>query len=173
MTIDRTAEGSSMKMTNPPDRDRLRKEKLGGTLQPLAAPANVVTLTANIPAELRARRQWVTWRSEPRPGGGKPTKIPYNTRSGRRASSTNPQSWSSLDHALAVVSRYDGVGYVFVADDAIVGIDLDGCRNPDTGALTLWAIEIIGATRSYTEISPSGRGLHVFVRGRLPTGRRK
>src|SRR5215470_13981448 len=143
----------------------------GRRLSMTAGPTSF--LAANIPVTLRDHRQWVTYRKEMRPGRTKPAKIPYNARTGRFASSTDPRSWSSFDQALAVVTQYDGIGYVFVPENEIVGIDLDGCRDPNTGALTPWAIDMIGATRSYTEISPSGCGLHIFVRGRLPAGRRK
>jgi primase-polymerase (primpol)-like protein len=53
---------------------------------------------------------------------------------------------------------------------ALIRTDLDGCRDPQTGALAQWAIEILGDTRSYTEISPSGTGPHIFIRGMRRTG---
>jgi putative DNA primase/helicase len=67
-----------------------------------------------------------------------------------------------------------GIGYVFSAEDPYTGIDLDKCRDPETGTIEEWAQEIIISLRSYTEISPSGRGVHIIVRGKLPPeGRRK
>lgn len=126
-----------------------------------------------VPDALRSRPQWVTWRYEERPGDPKPTKVPYNARRGGKASSTDPDTWSTFAEALARADGSDGIGYVFAPDDAVVGIDLDHCRDPGTGVIEAWAMEILGDTRSYTEISPSGCGLHVFVRGSLPSGRRK
>jgi putative DNA primase/helicase len=129
-----------------------------------------------IPDALRMRPQWVAWRYETRPGPGepKPTKVPYNPRHGGKASSTDPGTWSTFDNVvLAADNGYDGIGFVFAADDEVVGVDLDHCRNPETGSIEAWAIEILGETRSYTEVSPSGTGLHVFLRGRLPAGARK
>src|SRR5262245_21926239 len=70
----------------------------------------VSLVVGNIPTTLRGHRQWITWRDEMRPGRTKPTKNPYNPRTGRFASSTDPQSWSSFEQALAVVAQYDGVG---------------------------------------------------------------
>jgi putative DNA primase/helicase len=51
-----------------------------------------------------------------------------------------------------------------------VGIDLDGCRDPQTGVIEPWALEVVRLLDSYTEVSPSGRGLHIWVRGFLPEG---
>jgi hypothetical protein len=54
--------------------------------------------------------------------------------------------------------------------DGLVGIDLDDCRDPGTGDLEEWASDIIGRFRSYAEVSPSGRGIRIFLRGTLPPG---
>src|SRR5262245_31271452 len=89
-----------------------------------------------VPLELRARPQWVGWRYERR--NGTQTKIPINARTGREAKSNDPKTWSTFDEALAAVERFDcaGVGFVFSADDDFFGVDLDGCRDRDTGELT-------------------------------------
>ena len=94
--------------------------------------------------------------------GGKDTKIPYSPKTGKKASSTNPQTWSTLDVALAAVDKYlyTGVGFVFTREGGIVGIDIDHCRDPESGALNEEATAILVRARSYTEISPSGTGLH-------------
>jgi putative DNA primase/helicase len=129
--------------------------------------------TAVIPAELRARPQWVAWKAEVR--DGKPTKVPYDPRTGAKAATDDPRTWASFDVAVRAleIGRYDGVGYVFAADDPYVGVDLDKCRDPETGAVEPWALEIVRRLNSYVEISPSGRGLHIIVRGKLPPGRRR
>jgi primase-polymerase (primpol)-like protein len=54
-----------------------------------------------------------------------------------------------------------------------VAIDLDHCRDPATGTVELWAAGIVRTLASYAEASPSGTGVRVFVRGRLPTEGRK
>ena len=53
------------------------------------------------------------------------------------------------------------------------GVDLDACRDPETGAMTAEAHAMILALSSYTEISPSGTGVHILLRGRLLPGRRR
>jgi hypothetical protein len=50
-------------------------------------------------------------------------------------------------------------------------VDLDGCRQ--NGKEERWASEIITELDSYTELSPSGRGVHVIVKGELPDGSRQ
>jgi hypothetical protein len=120
-----------------------------------------------IPQELRARPQWVTWRREER--DGKPTKVPYSAAwCEGRASATAPETWATFETALEAAKDADGVGYVFAEDDPFVGIDLDGCRDPETGSLTPEAGAIVAALDSYTEASPSGTGVHVLLRGALP-----
>lgn len=120
------------------------------------------------------RPQWVAWRLEQR--DDKPTKVPYNARTGARASSTDPHTWATFEEACAFCAQQnaEGVGYVLSPEDPYVGIDLDKCRDPHSGRIEQWAKDIIKRLASYTEISPSATGLRIFVRGTLPPhGRRK
>lgn len=112
-----------------------------------------------IPAELRERRQWVVWRLEER--DAKPTKVPHRSDGSGRASSTDPGTWSTFAEATAAAIRFDGIGYVFSAEDPYVGIDLDDAL-PESDRSAIMA-----ALDSYTETSVSGRGVHVIVRASL------
>jgi hypothetical protein len=120
-----------------------------------------------IPAELRLRPQWVAWRHEQRKG--KPTKVPINPKTGKRAASNDAATWETFDAALTANDDFhcDGVGYVFSADDPYCGIDLDACRNPETGELTPWAQEVVDKVNSYTDSSPSGTGVKIVARGSI------
>ncbi len=122
-----------------------------------------------IPAALRERPHWVCWQYITR--GGKQTKCPVNARGGGRADSTDPATWASFDEAVAAwkAGGYAGIGYVFTADGPFAGIDLDGCID-DAGNIVSAARQIIDALNSYTEISPSGRGVKIFIAGRKPDG---
>jgi putative DNA primase/helicase len=123
----------------------------------------------NIPRELRDRNQWVVWRSEER--GGKPTKVPYAVGGGH-AKANDPTTWSSFSEAVQVAGDgYDGVGYVFSADDPYCGIDLDDVRDKETGELHDAARDIIDRLNSYTEISPSEEGVKIIVRASKPGDR--
>jgi putative DNA primase/helicase len=132
-------------------------------------PKPLRVFPGGIPDELKVCPQWVNWRYAR--AGEKWTKHPYDPRSGRKASSTNLLTWSSFDQVLRAYESgdYAGVGFVFCSGDPYVGVDLDGCRDPQTGEIAMWASKIIGCLDSYTEISPSGRGVHVIVRGKMPT----
>ncbi|WP_226043165.1 hypothetical protein [Natrinema sp. DC36] len=126
-----------------------------------------------LPEQLRERDQWVCWREESR--DGKPTKIPVTPGSGEFASSTDPETWVSVETALEYADSgdADGVGFVFTDDDPIVGVDLDDCRDPETETVDDVAEDIIERLDSYTEISPSGTGFHVLIEGELPDGRNR
>lgn len=127
----------------------------------------VINLEVPALAELASRDQWVCWKYAPaKNGDGKLTKVPVQP-SGLGASTTNDATWSSLNVAVqgAFAAGY-GVGYVFNEDT--VGIDLDGARNAKTGRAEPEAAEVLKKFKSYTEISPSGTGYHIFCKGRLP-----
>ena len=126
-----------------------------------------------IPEDLREREQWVCWREEDR--DGKPTKVPVTPGTGAFASSTDPETWASFESALEYTEteQADGVGFVFTDADPIVGVDLDDCRNPETGDVDDAALDIIERFDSYTEVSPSGTGYHVLIKGELPEGRNR
>ena len=127
----------------------------------------------NFPRELRDLAQWVVWRFETRPGQDKPTKVLYNPATGQRADSTKPTTWGTFDNASATFTRggYAGVGFVVTADDPYVGVDLDGCIVD--GQLTDNARSWVDLLGSYTEITPSGKGLRIWVRGVKPGERCK
>jgi primase-polymerase (primpol)-like protein len=125
------------------------------------------------PLELRERDQWLCWRYTVREG--KRTKMPVNPHTGDLASSTDPNTWASYEEVVAArdARDLDGVGFVLTPDDPFCAIDLDDVRDAETGELEKWVLKVVRALDSYTEVSPSGEGVHVFVRGELPPGGRK
>jgi len=126
----------------------------------------------NIPEELKKIDRWVCWKLVVR--NGKQTKIPINPVTGGQAMSNNPETWTDYwtAHDKMVTAGYPGIGFVFNGD-GIVGVDIDDCRNPETGELTELARDIIATLDSYTELSQSGRGIHIICKGKLPPGRRR
>jgi|SRR5919107_2582605 primase-polymerase (primpol)-like protein len=122
-----------------------------------------------IPEQLKARPQWVVWKAV----GDKPDKIPVSTRTGRRASSTDLLTWSTFQGVLEAYDNgpYDGVGFVFSSADPYTGIDLDNCVD-ENGEIASWALEIVCYFDSYTELSATGTGLHIIVRGDVPNRRK-
>lgn len=62
------------------------------------------------------------------------------------------------------------MGFVFTRAADISGIDLDHCRDAGTGEIDAWAKTILDSVKSYSEISPSGEGVHIILKGQLPAG---
>lgn len=128
--------------------------------------------------ELAARPQWVNWSPAPRTNSDGITKIakpPYRPGSDSKASTHDPVTWGTYQDALRAVEsgQHTGIGFVFSEDDPYVGIDLDTCRNPETGLIKTWALRIIDRFGSYTEVSPSGTGVHIYAKGTLKGAARR
>jgi putative DNA primase/helicase len=139
-----------------------------------ARNAELPQLLENIPARFTERRQWGVWKLEKRKGEF--TKVPYIAGGVGRASSTDLMTWRPFEEALKALEtgRYDGIAFFFCSADPFVGIDLDKCRNPETGEIEEWATEIIDSvTYKYVEASPSGTGVHIITRGKLREGKKK
>ena len=137
---------------------------------PLGPPTSATAFDA-IPAELRAIPRWVCWRYQPHEGG-RPAKVPKRATSRGNASSTDPTTWSTYQQAVAGILQFghDGIGFVLSGDDDLVGIDLDDCRDPQTGALTQMAEALVERFPTYVEASVSGIGAHIVLRGQRPAG---
>ncbi|MCI0376095.1 MAG: hypothetical protein L0215_00665 [Gemmataceae bacterium] len=161
----------------PPNGESSRKAALycNRANRPVASPVN----PDSVPDELKQLNHWVVWSfewSEHRDKSkAKWSKVLKNARTGRNASSTNSSTWATLEVALDRYRRggYDGIGFVFADDDPFAGVDLDGCRHPETGELATWALEIVSSFGTYTEVSPSGTGVKLYCRARLPAGRNR
>jgi putative DNA primase/helicase len=96
------------------------------------------------------------------------TKVPISPWSGKAAACNQPQTWSSYWHVRYVLHRFacDGIGFVFTDADPFCGIDLDHCRAVK-GTIGLEALDMIRRFASYTELSPSGTGAHILIKGKL------
>jgi primase-polymerase (primpol)-like protein len=129
-------------------------------------------LLQNIPDEMRQRPQWVVWRLEER--DDKVTKVPYIAGGVGKADTTDLMTWRTFEEAAQALGtgRYSGVGFVFSSGDPFTGIDLDKCRDPETGEIKEWAEKIIDALGGYAEVSQSGEGVHIIVRGKGPNKKR-
>jgi primase-polymerase (primpol)-like protein len=122
--------------------------------------------------ELLELNHWIAWKYEER--DGKRTKVPYCPETGERADSTDPKTWRSFRVAASAVERagYEGVGFVFCKEAGYVGVDLDGCFDEED-CPTDMAMMILSTLNTYAEYSPSGNGLHVFIKGAMPGGGRR
>lgn len=132
---------------------------------------------AGIPELLAHRAQWLLWRYEAKEGQTKPLKVPYWTTGARRGGEQGGEKDRSKLATLAAVKLvyerggYTGIGFAFLPGDGLIGIDIDGAINPETGDITDRLKNIIQAVNSYTEYSPSGKGVHIIVQGETITNK--
>jgi predicted P-loop ATPase len=132
-------------------------------------------LLDNLPAAMRALDQWLVWRLETYPGDKKPRKVPYycsgRKRRGEQGSADDRAQLAGFAQARALVDigRFDGLGFAFLPGDGLIGIDIDAAIDVDTGEVAPHCLRIIEQCASYTERSPSGRGVHIIVAGHTQT----
>ncbi len=100
--------------------------------------------------------RWVNWRLQTLKG--KKTKIPYDIN-GKKASSTDPSAWSTYADTKAA---NENVGIVFKPDQLLLGIDVDHIVEKD-GKLPKNIQKFVKEANTYTELSPSHTGLHLFI----------
>ena len=125
-----------------------------------------------LPLEILESTRAVLWKYEIRKD--KRTKVPYVPSDPcRRASVTDPSTWGTFREARDAFEhgKADGVGIVL--GDGLVGVDLDECRDSENGTIDPNARTIITKLDSYTELSPSRKGVHILLHGALPRGRRR
>jgi len=150
-----------------------------------------------IPQAMAERKQWLLWRFVRKAGQDKPSKMPYYTNGQLRGwplgqpphkrgekpvpTPDQPQveQGHDLDRAHLVTlgqamgalcsGHWDGLGFAFLPGDGLIGIDIDGAIDPDTGEVSQLCSDIIQACSSYTELSPSGKGVHIIVEGTTET----
>jgi hypothetical protein len=114
----------------------------------------------NLPASLRASHRWLVWKyGEKENAKGKKPKLPVDLQSGRCVDKANAACYSFAD--VAAASGYEGIGFLPV--HPYIGVDLDNCISD--GAVSDFAKKVVQHCNSYTELSPSGKGLRIWVRG--------
>ncbi len=118
-----------------------------------------MTNVSALPEQLRNNGRFCVWRYEER--DGKTTKVPYNPRTGGGAQSNNPSTFAPVAVAEAAQDRYDGMGLGIF--DGYSAIDIDHCID-DQGQLSEMATDIIATMETYTEYSPSGRGIRILFK---------
>lgn len=134
---------------------------------------STTSILANVPQELKDLPNWVQWKLT-RNESGELGKVPFvaGTNFTKNAASTRSATWKTFEEATKniTLSSDQGVGFVIhgpVVEAGLVGFDLDGCRNPQTGDVTDWAQKLIDCLESYTELTPSLTGVRIWVRGKV------
>lgn len=122
----------------------------------------------NIPEELKAIPNWTLWgfafRHE------KWTKVPYQTNK-IEGDSSDTSKWTTYENVIKAYNEdrnfFDGIGFTFRPSGPFSGIDFDDCISEDASiepTVEGYLLEL----NSYTEISPSGKGIKVFTKAKLP-----
>lgn len=105
-----------------------------------------------IPDELKFNGVWCVW---------KDNKLPYNPRTNQLAKSNDKTTFASFKVALNVLHNYKGLGLGIFND--FCAIDIDHCID-ENGIPNDMAKDIIDYMQSYTEISPSGKGIRIIFK---------
>lgn len=136
---------------------------------PSRKPPTLSPRPEEIPFVLTALPQWICWKWLWNPARSYWTKIPVSARSARNASTTDPKTWGEFGDVVSRlgIDEVDGIGFVFAPADPFCGIDLDKCRDPETGSITDEALDLIALLEGYAELSVTGTGVHVIVRASL------
>ena len=136
----------------------------------------------NIAAVLKELNAWRIWTGTPRPGSFTRAGHPKLNKAPRRPIAPYPlihagdQAPYTFEQTVQAYSNGSGAhGISFALPQVghlidIVAVDLDGVRNPDTGEIDEWAMQMVRDLDTYTEVSPSGEGLRMFLLGELPGG---
>ncbi|KAK1548211.1 hypothetical protein Q3G72_032010 [Acer saccharum] len=124
-----------------------------------------------IPSSMRQAKRWAPWRAEWNEKKQKYVKIPHRAdRPEHGLSNKSAVGWVTFEHAMAAYraapDKFAGVGYLMTGAHGVTGVDLDHCVVD--GQIAPWAAEVAAKLDSYTEISPSGTGLHVMSATDVP-----
>jgi len=122
----------------------------------------------NIPDVLKQAERWCVWKRELK--GGEFSKPPYQAGNPKyKLSKTNPLQWRPFATAVQAYEQHEDIdGLGFVTGGGFVAIDYDECVDDVTREVRPDILKQVRKFNSYTEFSPSGRGLRVLVRGSLP-----
>lgn len=122
-----------------------------------------------IPQELREFRQWCSWKYENRGNSSKLTKTPYSPISGLMIDVTNPVNLCTFEEAIKNLHFFSGIGFSLLPTDPFCFIDFDTTTDPRE---IEFQKQVLASFDTYSEISPSGTGLHLICKASLPSGRR-
>ncbi len=120
-------------------------------------------MTMTLPRELDELKDYPNWVGRTQDEKGT-NKAPMDPKTGKYAKVNDSATWGSYDEAVSAGERFKSAGLGFVLTGTPYAcIDLDHVIAED-GKLDEKAAEIVRAMSSYTEYSPSGRGLHIWFK---------
>ena len=132
---------------------------------------------SGIPEELKNLPNWGLFRKEWNARRGKYNKYPINAQTGELAKSNDPGTWTAFETAIDKINQYGAAGLAFFIQPPYMLIDLDHCfediQRVKEGDHDNQVADFIDHTRSYTELSVSGEGIHIIVKGNFPGPKRR
>ena len=119
-----------------------------------------MTKFENIPTYLKKYGLFCLWRYEVNHTGRK-IKAPYNPNNSQcKAKTNNRSTFAKLDITVAEAKKNDFEGLGLGIFDSVAAIDIDDCIKD--GKLSTMATTIVELMDTYTEVSPSGKGLRIL-----------
>lgn len=121
-------------------------------------------LIESVPQEMKDRPNWVAIKTWYNVKKDKIEKRPIDCNTGKYAESVNPTTWTTFDKARAYAKEngYTTIAYALNGKDGICCIDLDGCLD-ENGNYSVLANQVLRKCgKTYTKLSVSGKGLHIF-----------
>lgn len=123
-----------------------------------------------VPDELKRLNRWIPWQQEPQSDPEKkPRKRPMDYRTGYYGSYTDVSIYLPFEEARKYMEQHDWDGLMFILspDLPYAGLDFDECID-ERGRFYSQRLEntLIGID-SYAEISPSGVGVKMLVKGKV------
>lgn len=118
-----------------------------------------------VPLELQSYKQWCLWR---RVDG---RKVPTGAK-GYAVDPTDPKNFLSFEAAVSALENdtvgvLSGIGFCLTSNDPFACIDLD--QTDDIEQLQLQT-DVYNQFVTYSELSPSGRGVHIWLHGAVGKG---
>jgi Protein of unknown function (DUF3987)/Primase C terminal 2 (PriCT-2) len=111
------------------------------------------------------RDQWVCWKWQRNSNGRGWTKPPFRADFPNELAANNSlKTWGTYSAAVKAVTsgKAHGIGFVLTGTN-IGAVDLDHCRDPETGLIDHWAQDVLdAAANAYHEVTVSGRGLRII-----------
>lgn len=119
-------------------------------------------IVTNLPQEMQKFPQWVLWKGTWIEKRGKWNKVPHQPN-GKLADPVDASTWSTFEEVAKAfeTGNFDGFGFVLTEKDPFACVDIDKVNLDE---LPNYASEIIN--QSFTEMSVSGKGLHVWTKYR-------
>jgi hypothetical protein len=127
----------------------------------------------SVPLVLCSKTHWIVWKPELDKDVGKIKKVPWKPDGSCKLKWGDPANHISFQEAVDAYAKghengieFGGIGFVLPLDSIHIVIDLDDAFDAG-GNLKPKARVILDRFGSYAERSPSGNGVHIWIRAKI------